>query len=75
MFCHITENWRAHPLIDYLTVVNLISHAGTRKGLTIQAELDESPYETGKIVTDEEMAKLRITKCDFHGEWNYSFVP
>jgi len=75
MFCHITENWRAHPLIDYLTVVNLISHAGTSKGLTIQAELDESQYETGKTVSDEGMAKLRITRCVFHGEWNYSFAP
>ena len=75
MFCHITENWRARPLIDYLTVVNLISHAGTSKGLTIQAELDESQYETGKSVSDEEMAQLRITRSPFHGEWNYSFAP
>jgi hypothetical protein len=75
MFCHITENWRARPLTDHLTVVNLISHAGTSKGLTIQAELDESQYETGKKVSDEEMAKLRITRCAFHGEWNYSFTP
>ena len=75
MFCHITENWRARPLIDHLTVVNLINHAGTSKGLTIQAELDESQYETGKTVSDEEMAKLRITRCAFHGEWNYSFTP
>ena len=75
MFCHITENWRARPLIDYLTVVNLISHAGTSKGLTIQAELDESQYETGKTVSDEEMAQLRITRSAFHGEWNYSFAP
>jgi len=75
MFCHITENWRARPLIDHLTVVNLISHAGTSKGLTIRAELDDSQYETGKTVSDEEMAKLRITRCAFHGEWNYSFRP
>ena len=24
---------------------------------------------------DDEMAKLRITRCAFHGEWNYSFTP
>jgi hypothetical protein len=61
--------------MDHLTIVNLISHAGTSKGLTIQAELDESQYETGIKVSDEEMAKLRITRCLFHGEWNYSFRP
>jgi len=75
MFCHITENWRARPLMDHLTIVNLISHAGTSKGLTIQAELDDSQYETGIKVSDEEMAKLRITRCLFHGDWNYSFKP
>ena len=75
MFCHITANWRARPLIDYLTVVNLISHAGTSQGLSIQAELDETNYETGKTVSDEEMAQLRIVRDAFHGEWNYSFSP
>ena len=57
---------------------NKIEHrmfCGTSKGLTIKAELDRSQYETGKTVSDEEMAKLRITRCDFHGEWNYSFKP
>jgi len=75
MFCHITENWRARPLVDYLTVVNLISHTGTSKGLSIRAELDESDYPTGKTVSDEQMANLRITREAFHGEWNYSFAP
>jgi hypothetical protein len=75
MFCHITENWRSRPLIVHRTVVKLISHAGTSKGLTIRAELDDSQYETGKTVSDAEMAKLRITRCAFHGEWNYSFTP
>ena|SRR5436190_2304553 len=75
MFCHITENWRARPLVDYLTVVNLISHTGTSKGLSIRAELDESDYPTGKKVSDEQMAKLRITREAFHGEWNYSLSP
>jgi hypothetical protein len=56
-------------------VVNLISHAGTQKRLCIQAEIDESSYPIGKTVLDEEMAKLRITRDAFHGEWNYSFSP
>jgi hypothetical protein len=75
MFCHITENWRARPLVDYMTVVNLISHTGTSKGLAIRAELDESDYPTGKTVSEEQMAHLRITRDAFHGEWNYSFAP
>ena len=75
MFCHITENWRGRPLIDHITIVNLISNTRTAQGLTIQAELDPSMYETGKVITDEEMEKLAITRCAFHGEWNYSLAP
>ncbi len=75
MFSHITENWRGRPLVDYVTVVNSISNTRTKSGLHIRAELDDSKYETGKIVSEEEMANLPIVRCDFHGEWNYSFKP
>jgi transposase len=75
MFSHITENWRGRPLMDYVTVVNSISNTRTKTGLHIRAELDDSKYETGKIVSEEEMATLPIFRCDFHGEWNYSFKP
>ena len=72
MFCHITENWRGRPLIDRVTIVNLISSTRTGKGLVIRAELDRSEYETGTTVTKEQMEQLAIEQCEFHGEWNYS---
>lgn len=75
MFCHVTANWRAHPLIDYVTIIELISNAGTSKGLSIQAEIDSAMYETGKEVSDEELAAINIQRCDFHGDWNYSLKP
>jgi hypothetical protein len=75
MFCHITENWRARPLTSRMAVVDLISNTTTSKGLTIQAALDESEYETGKKVPDEMMAAVSLHKCEFHGEWNYSISP
>jgi transposase len=75
MFCHITENWRAHPLTSRMAVVNLISNTKTNKGLKIQAALDESEYETGKKIPDEMIATLSLKRCDFHGEWNYSLSP
>ena len=49
MFCHITENWRARPLTDQLTIVNLISNTRTDKGLTIQAEIDPAMYEIDRV--------------------------
>jgi len=75
MFCHITANWRAQPLIDYVTIIELISNAGTSKGLSIHAEIDSAMYETGKEVSDEELAAINIQRCDFHGDWNYAFKP
>ena len=75
MFCHITENWRGQPLLSRMAVVELIAATSTEQGLTIQAEMDDGTYETGRKVTDEEMASLAIERCDFHGEWNYQLSP
>jgi transposase len=75
MFCHITENWRARPLTSVMTVVNLIGNTRTKAGLAIQSELDDNHYETGQKVDDEVMQSLVITRCDFHGEWNYRIAP
>ena len=75
MFCHITENWRGRPLTSQMAIVSLISNTRTNQGLAICAELDHGLYETGKKVTDEDMKTLAITRCDFHGEWNYSLAP
>jgi Rhodopirellula transposase DDE domain len=75
MFCHISQNWRGKPLISHEVVVQLIGSTRTKKGLTIQAELDESSYRTGKKISDEQMAGLNIQHADFHGEWNYLISP
>lgn len=75
MFCHITANWRAVPLETREIIVELISHTTTRKGLTIQAELDTNTYEKGRSVTKKEFDELAITRKEFHGEWNYTIAP
>ena len=75
LFCFITKNWRGRPLTSYQTIVNLIASTTTTTGLTVRAALDEKPYETGITVTDEQLAKLKITPNEFHGEWNYTIKP
>jgi transposase len=75
MFCHITQNWRARPLLSHAIVVNLIGKAATRQGLRIQAKLDRRRYEKGLKVSDDEFAALNIKADRFHGEWNYLIVP
>jgi hypothetical protein len=61
LFSYITSNWRGQPLVDLQTIVNLIASTTTKTGLVVQAAVDTNVYETGIKVTDEQMAKLRIT--------------
>jgi hypothetical protein len=75
MFCHITANWRARPLISRQVVVNLIGSTTTQNGLRIEAGLDENAYQPGIKVTDAELASLAIERDAFHGEWNYRLRP
>jgi hypothetical protein len=75
MFCHITENWRGHPLVSRAVVVNLIGSTKTRAGLRVEAELDSNTYEKGIKITDEEMDAVRLKKDKFHGDWNYRIEP
>ena len=75
MFAYITHNWRGHPLTSHEVIVNLIGNTATQTGLHIRAELNTNSYPTGKRVTDEQFATLRIERDSFHGEWNYTIVP
>ena len=55
LFCHITKNWQAKPLISYETIVNLIAHTTTKKGLKVQAELDRGKYALGQKISKKEL--------------------
>lgn len=72
MFSQISMNWRGRPLENYETVVSLIGSTTTSKGLKVGAALDESVYEKGVKVSDEELADLPIHRHLFHGDWNYT---
>ena len=75
MFCWITQNWRGKPLTSHAVIVNLIANTTTKAGLSIKAALDTGNYPKGIKVTNEQMAALKITPSDFHGEWNYTVEP
>lgn len=75
LFSYISMNWRGQPLISHEVIINLIAGTTTRKGLKIHAELDDSLYPSGIKVSDAEFEKIRITRNEFHGEWNYRIDP
>jgi len=75
LFSYISMNWRGQPLISHEVIINLIAGTTTQKGLKVHAELDDSLYPSGIKVSDEEFEKIRITRNEFHGEWNYRIDP
>lgn len=75
LFSFISKNWQGIPLVSTAVIVALIGATKTGKGLTVTCVLDESTYEVGRKVTDDEFASINITRVDFHGEWNYTISP
>ena len=77
LFSHISMNWSGKPLTSHEVVVNLIAGTTTRTGLTVRAEHDTGSYPRGIKITDRQMRELetRITRHDWHGEWNYCVNP
>lgn len=75
LFSFISKNWRGRPLLDLVTVVNLIGNTRTKAGLKVCCEIDDNVYKKGIVVSDEDMKKLNIERDEFHGEWNYTISP
>jgi hypothetical protein len=75
MFSQISQNWRARPLVDLKTIVELIGNTTTTTGLKIKTKVDENIYKKGRKISNQEFALINITTMDFHGEWNYTIRP
>jgi len=75
LFSFISSNWRGEPLRDYETVVRLIAHTTTAKGLKVTCRLDRRRYPVGRKVTNKEFATVNLKPNSFHGEWNYTIRP
>ena len=75
LFSFITQNWRGRPLVSRQAVVSLIASTTTRTGLVVKAALDTNHYETAIKVSDAELARLKLNRHLFHGEWNYTIKP
>jgi Rhodopirellula transposase DDE domain len=75
LFAYISQNWRGKPLVSYAVIVSLIAATTTTTGLQVRCQLDANAYPTGRTVTDEELATVRLERDAFHGEWNYTVRP
>lgn len=75
LFSFISQNWRGQPLLTHAAIVNLIANTRTATGLKVRCVLDTKRYPLKVIVTDKQMAQIKITRANFHGEWNYTIQP
>ncbi|MEK7250769.1 MAG: ISAzo13 family transposase [Bacteroidota bacterium] len=75
LFSFISQNWRGKPLINHVTIINLITATTTNKGLKVDCVLDTNKYETGKKISNSDYQKINLTPETFHGDWNYSINP
>jgi hypothetical protein len=75
LFSFISSNWRGEPLVDYETVVKLISSTKTSTGLFVSCIIDDSKYDIGKKLTKEQILSINLSRDEFHGEWNYTISP
>lgn len=75
MFSFISMNWKGQPLINFETVVNMISATKTKSGLKIKAFLDRKDYKTGIKISDKQMKNLNLKFHDLHPQWNYTIIP
>jgi len=75
LFSFISHNWRGKPLIDYATIINLITSTTTSTGLKVYARLDEADYPKGITISNAEMREVNLHRHQFHGDWNYTITP
>jgi len=75
LFCYISKNWAATPLIDVETVVQLISNTTTKTGLKVICVEDEKEYLPALKVDDIVFKAINILRITPHGEWNYIISP
>ena len=71
LFCYISKNWQGKPLISVEAAIKLIGSTTTSTGLEVLCQRDDTIYETGKKVSDEDFGSINIEKIDPFGEWNY----
>ncbi|MCA1680413.1 MAG: ISAzo13 family transposase [Actinobacteria bacterium] len=75
LFSFISRNWRGRPLLSRQTIVSLIGATTSQAGLKVYARLDETDYQRGVKVSDDDLAAVNLTRDDFHPEWNYLITP
>ncbi len=72
LFSEISKTWQGCPLRSFDLVLHYITLTTTQTGLTVQAHLVPTTYQTGEKVSNDEMATLNIHYHPICPQWNYT---
>lgn len=75
LFSEISKNWAGAPLENNETILNYINTTKTKTGLRVKAILDDTVYEKGIKISDDEMGNINIRYHDTLPQWNYTIYP
>lgn len=75
LFSEISKNWAGEPLMNNEIILNYINTTKTKTGLSVKAILDETVYEKGIKISDDEMRKINVKYHDVLPQWNYTIFP
>jgi hypothetical protein len=71
LFCYISKNRAGKPLIDIITVINLIGSTTTKNGLKVICIQDDTEYELAKKISEEGYDSIPLTRIQPFEQWNY----
>ena len=75
LFSEISKTWQGCPLRSFDLVLHYLTITTTQTGLTVQAHLVPTTYQTGEKVSNDEMATLNIHYHTICPQWNYTIHP
>lgn len=73
LFSFISMNWQGVPLRSYEIMLKYIQNTTTKRGLKINAILNNKNYEKGIKISDSMMKEIKINNFKFLPQWNYTF--
>ena len=75
LFGPITANWQGRPLRSFQIALECIRSTSTKKGLKVDAVLNDKKYQKGIKVSDSQIKSINLVRHDELPLWNYSLVP
>ncbi len=75
LFGPITNNWQGRPLRSFEIALECIKSTSTKKGLRVEAVLNDKEYQKGNKASDSQMKTINLIRNDELPQWNYSLIP